>query len=726
MKKVLRIFILLLCVATLLAPTASALVPYSTYTYDIDGNYVESPHAYVPDRMVNSAAIGLQTNMKTPSDLESDRYENVYIADPNNNRIIVLNKDYTLNAILTTFVNGQGVPDKLDGPKGVFIRDAEGKNEIYVCDSNNARIVVFIGTVDENGKTVDIAFDHIVEAPYSPVMKEGHVYTPVACAVDTAGRIYVVSSTTNEGVISMNSNGDFLGFLGAQRTAPSAWQIFWRMFQTKEQRESLMSQVPTEYNNISIDESGFVFVTTSSLDKKKAASAISTHATSGDFAPVKKLNAQGEDVMMRTGFWPPSGEVTVVHYNNVGHDASTGISQITDVALGPSGVWSICDAVRQRFYTYDSRGKLLYIFGDKGPQLGNSRNLGAICYQGDKFLVLDRTEPSSFTVYKRTAYGDALFAAVENVEERNYDQSAVHWNEVLLRNSNFDEAYIGIGDSLYRAGDYKGAQEYYRSAYDAEGYSKCFSRIRKGWIEKYILVIPIAIVVIAWALSRFFKYANKVNEKGQVLKEKRSFWEAFLYGAHVIFHPFDGFWDLKHEKRGNFKAGIFFVAITIVGFIYSDIGKSFWYQPNPEGIDFFNEILGVVVPLALWCVGNWCLTTLFEGEGSFKDIVLAACYSVIPLPMMMIPATLLTHILTLEESAIIDLLIGIGYVWAAFLLFFGVMVTHDYSFGKNILTVAGTLVAMVFIMFIAVLFSGLLSKISSFIVNIFLELSLRV
>ena len=719
MKKVLRAIVLFLCVAALLIPEASALVPYTTYTYDIDGNYVDSPHAYVPDRMVSSYDIGLTKELALPSDLETDDYENVYLADPANNRIVILNQDYTLNTIITGFVNGEGVPDRLEAPQGVFIRE----NDLYVCDSKNARIVVFSEVV-EDGVITDVVFDHIVEAPYSPVMKEGYVYTPIACAVDTAGRIYVVSSTTNEGIISMNAAGDFLGFLGAQRTAPSAWEIFWRMFQTKEQRSSLVSQVPTEYNNISIDESGFIFATTSSLNAKKAESAIASHATSGDFAPVKKLNAQGEDVMMRTGFWPPSGEVTVVHYGNVSRDAVHGTSLVTDVALGPNGIWSICDARRQRFYTYDSQGKLLYIFGDNGPQLGNNMNLGAICYQGDKFLSLDRAT-NSITVYKRTAYGDDLFSAVRNVEERNYDQSAVHWKEVLLRNSNFDEAYIGIGDSLYRAGDYAGAQEYYSYAYNAKGYSKCFSRIRKGWIEKYILVIPIVIIAVAWALSRFFKYANKVNEKGQVMKEKRTFWEAFLYGFHVIFHPFDGFWDLKHEKRGNFKAGGFFVALTIIGYIYNDIGQSFWFVPNNPGIDFFNEILGVLVPLGLWALGNWCLTTLFEGEGSFKDILLAACYSVLPLPLMMIPATILTHVLTLDESAVITLLVGIGYVWTGFLLFFGVMTTHDYTFGKNILTVVGTLVAMVFIMFIAVLFSGLLSKITGFIVNIFLELSLR-
>jgi len=721
MKKALRVFLLILCIAALLAPQVSALVPYTTYTYDIDGAFVESPHAYVPDRTYSSTDMGLTVPLSSPSDITSDEDGNLYLSDPVNHRIVILNSDYTVNTTLKRFLNDQGVPDDFNAPRGLFIKD----NEIFICDTENNRIVVFRKTTDESGKITSVAFNRIIVAPESTAFPEGSVYKPIACAVDTAGRIYVVSSTTNLGIISMNAGGEFLGFLGAQKTSPSAFQVFWRMFQTKEQRSALESLVPTEYNNVSIDESGFVFATISSLDKEKVKSAIAAKSTSGDYAPVKKLNAQGIDVMLRTGFYPPSGEVTVVNYMNIGEGANTDVSTIIDVALGESGMWTIVDGIRQRFYTYDRQGNLLFVYGDYGPQIGNNVAISAICYQKDKFISLDKNS-NTMTVYKRTAYGEDLLAAIRNVEERNYDQSAIYWEKVLLRNSNFDEAYIGIADSHYRAGNYEKAQEYYAHAYDAEGYSKCYTKMRKDWIEKYIILIPVVIVVLCVAISKFFGYAAKVNLAGQVMKEKRTFKEAILYAFHVIFHPFDGFWDLKHEKRGNFKAGIFIVALTIFAYAYNGIGKSFWYDPHNAGISIFGELTGVLVPFALWVVSNWCLTTLFEGEGSFKDICLATCYSLLPLPIMMIPATILTHILTLDESAIITLLIGIGYVWTGFLLFFGVMVTHDYSFSKNILTVLGTLVGMVVIMFLALLFSGLLSKIVSFVINIYTEISLRV
>ena len=157
MKKALRVILLLICIAALLAPCASALVPYTTYTYDIDGNYVESPHAYVPDRTVSSADMGLKTGLSTPTDIVSDEAGNLYLADPNNNRIVILNADYTLNVIVSRFLNGQGVPDSFEKPRGLFVKD----DEIFVCDTENNRIVVFDKTCDENGKITSVDFDRV-------------------------------------------------------------------------------------------------------------------------------------------------------------------------------------------------------------------------------------------------------------------------------------------------------------------------------------------------------------------------------------------------------------------------------------------------------------------------------------------------------------------------------------------------------------------------------------
>ena len=48
MKKLNRILLLALALIMLLPSVISATVPYSTYTYSIDGEVLDSPDAYVP------------------------------------------------------------------------------------------------------------------------------------------------------------------------------------------------------------------------------------------------------------------------------------------------------------------------------------------------------------------------------------------------------------------------------------------------------------------------------------------------------------------------------------------------------------------------------------------------------------------------------------------------------------------------------------------------------
>ena len=77
------------------------------------------------------------------------------------------------------------------------------------------------------------------------------------------------------------------------------------------------------------------------------------------------------------------------------------------------------------------------------------------------------------------------------------------------------------------------------------------------------------------------------------------------------------------------------------------------------------------------------------------------------------------------ETDIIGFIGTLAFIWLGILVFFGTMVTHDYSLGKNFVTILGTLIAMVFIMFIAVLFTTLIGKIVSLITNIVTEIQYR-
>ena len=726
MKK--RIFnaILLVLIAVLLfsGVTASAYESYETYTYSIDGEPLKSPTAYSAETVVNSAKMGLTTKLQEANDIVADHLGNIYIADKANNRIVVLDAEqYVVIAEISSYLDENNQPQTLNSPTGLFVTDPTitvgGESYIYICDSGNKRIVIF-----------DREYNYVktIVKPDSELISE-RAFVPYAIAVDIYGRIFVVSRTCYEGVIVLSSDGEFTGFIGAQKLVSSFFELIWRNFMTEEQKENTEQTTTTAFNNITVDKDGFVYVTISfnSTDDKKqqVASLKSKDAT---YSPVKKLNSTGAEIMKRNGFFDPGGEVGIFYPEEA--------SNIVDVALGAEGAWTILDNLkihgesRSRLFTYDNNGNLLYAFGNSGEQLGNGENLVALTYQVVngvyKIVVLDNAVGNyKITVYSPTEYCDTITAALKNQNEHKYATSIDYWQDVLTRNNNFDLAYIGIGKALFNQGKYEEAMEMLKGAYETDYYSKAFAEIRKDVISKWLLPLLIAVIALIVLSLKFLGYAKRVNKATALVVGRKTYWQELLYAFHLVFHPFDGYWDLKHEPRGSVRAGSTILGITVLAFFYQAIGQGYIFSPRENYSSVFVQMVSVVIPFGLWVVANWCLTTLFDGEGSFKDVYIATCYSLAPLPIFIVISTVLTNVLTVTEGTIPSLLVTIGYVWVGILLFFGTLVTHDYSMGKNIITVLGTIVAMAIIMFIAILFSSLVVKMVTFLISLFTEIGNR-
>ncbi|MBQ0010897.1 MAG: YIP1 family protein, partial [Ruminococcus sp.] len=444
---------------------------------------------------------------------------------------------------------------------------------------------------------------------------------------------------------------------------------------------------------------------------------------------VKRMNSAGDDITVRNGFFIPAGEINFMPgMKNATSEFITGPSSLVDVAIGPNGMWSVLDQKRSRIYTYDAEGNLLFAFGDIGHQLGNLSQPTAMTYFGADLYVLD----SGITIYKRTEYGDVIDNALYYNRIRNYSSALENWQEILKRNNNFDAAYVGVGKNLYSQGHYAEAMEFFKTANDTENYSEAFKALRREWVGKYFLVVVAVIVVVLVLVVKGLSYVGKVNKAGDTKVGKRTFKEELLYAFYVMVHPFDGFWDLKHEKCGSVRAAIAVLVLAAASLAYKNVGSGYLYSATTSGKgtsvgSVFTGIASVAIPLLLWCIANWCLTTLFDGEGTLKDIFITSCYSLMPIPVLIIPTTIASNFLTLDpaENNFVTLLTGLALVWVGLLLFFGIMTTHGYSMGLNIGMTILTIVAMLFIVFLCMLFTNLITRMVSFITDIVLEISYR-
>lgn len=198
------------------------------------------------------------------------------------------------------------------------------------------------------------------------------------------------------------------------------------------------------------------------------------------------------------------------------------------------------------------------------------------------------------------------------------------------------------------------------------------------------------------------------------------------YVFHVIFHPFDGFWDLKFEKRGSLKAAITFIILTIATLTIEKQNTGFLYNENRlSELNVVVDIITVILLYVLWCVANWCTTSLMDGKGRMIDILIAVGYATFPITLIRLPLVAFSHMITANEGSFYYVFGTISYLWFLFLLFTGTMITHQYSVSKTIVTCIITVVGMGIIMFIGLLFFNVIQEMITFVLTIYKEIRFR-
>lgn len=704
------LFSLLVVGLGLALPAAADTVPYSTYTYSYAGDYQASPHAFVP--VTSYSSFEGTGALKSPEDIVTDSRGRVLVADSGNNRVLVLDEEYQFLTELTGYPSGDGETLAMNDPSGLFL---DSRDHLYVADTGNGNLVEF---------DADYGFVRIIPAPRAELLPDGFDYRPTALAVDGMNRFYVISSGTNMGVITFDTEGVFEGFIGAQKVQTDTLSKFWRSIMSEEQLSRIEKNVPVSFNNIAIDQKGFIYVTTSSIDAYRLQQSISSRSSSSDYAPVKKLNPSGVDVLKRTGFFPPVGDLNFDPYIGQGKKNA---SALTEVAVRDNDIYSVVDSKYNKIFTYDEYGNLLYVFGGTGTVDGVFTSLVSIAYQGERLLALDSSR-NSITVFEKTEYGQLIDKAINLQRDRKFSETIPIWREIEKYNNNYDLAYIGIGKSLLEEGEYREAMSYFEAVSNKEYYSKALKKYRAGFLKSFAILIPVLAVAIIWLVTRFFRFAKRYNLEHRSAGGKRPLRDELMYAFHILFHPFDGFWDLKHEKRGGMRGATILLALAVLAMIIKDFMSGYLYADldKTASLSIAGTLTNILVPFFLWCIANWCLTTLMDGKGTFRDIYVATAYSLTPVTLLVIPATLLSNVLIMEELAFVSYAIGAGMFWAGLLIVFGCMTTHDYSLSKNIVVCLLSILGIAIILFLAFLFFNVTSRLITFVQNIITELSFRI
>jgi tetratricopeptide (TPR) repeat protein len=678
--------------------------PHLSYTYNYWGKAVPAPLAYLPTDVIDGQRLGVGS-LNVPRDIEGSPSNRVYVLDSGNNRLLCFDESWNLVYTVTEFLN-DGKSDGFRNPTGMCVTEEE---HVYVADQGKARLI----ELDENGM-----FVREIGPPQSNlegVIPDGFRYLPADVAVDQAGRIYVVSVNTFDGLVRFNSAGVFEGFVGAPRVTPTLVDLFWYNFATKAQKERMALFLPTEFSSIHIDSRGFVYVTVAGRVEDES---------------IKRLNPSGSDILARKGFFPPSGDLDKDLRRN---------QRFVDVLPREYGIYSVLESHTGRIFTYDSGGHLLYVFGGTGSRTGTfSSTPRAMTSLGDRLLVLENN--GRITVFRPTEYATSIHQSIEYYEKGDFVRSTESLERVLMLNANYDQAYSGIGRALFRAGDTVKAMAYFQLGYDVTGYSKAYEVYRQDFVEEHFGIIASLIVALLLLLVGYRRWLSRTADQrkqrliastagaanGHLFASVKRVWREVVYSFHLIFHPIEGFAELKHEKKGSAVSATLLLGFLVAAYLLMRRYTGFVVKPSSTSeVNVTMEVLGVLVPFALWCVVNWAFTSLMDGKGTLRDVYVATAYALVPIAIIVVPLTIWSNFIVEREVGLYSLALSVGIGWAALLVIIGTGLTHDYSSGKTVLTVILTVVGIATSIFLILLFFDTVGQVVTFVRDVYAEVQFR-
>lgn len=666
-------------------------VAYDTFTISSNG-LVGTQEAYLVNNVISKIKIKGTNDYYIIQDPLEMYYENLsnylYVVDGGSKTvspaILKIKNDFSEGEII-----GNGY---LNAPQGVFVTSNNTTDQsddlIYVADYGLQKVVVY----DTN--------NHLVKEfgkPTHPLYGESVIFKPSKIVVDHVGTMYIVDASNGNGLVQLTSDGEFLGYFGANFTNPSFSYIIRFMFASKEQKEKLYRKpiVPT---NMAIDNDGL----------------ITTVTKNGGEYSLKRLNIAGDNLLTPT-------------YNftsNLFNDVSVGkINNIYAV----SGDGYICE--------YDVNGDLLFGFGGKNNIAGDYVGLfnNPISIEVDDNYNLYVIDNKKITTFIPTEFCNYVHKAIDLYQNGLYAESREPWEQVLQLNNMFDLAHRGIGKAFLIEQEYNQALYHFELAKDVNGYSDAYWELRNASLMNFLgyFIIGLVIVLIVYYILKLLEKKNILMSLGYVkqffayikkqLLKVRLFKE-IGYLFRMFKHPADTFYQIKHHNVISSLTATLLYIILFVELILSKVFTGFIFNTDDiETISLMGIFVSSIAIILLFVLCHYLISSIVQGNGKLKHVYIATIASFAPVIILLPILTFISRFLTLNEAFIYSFGTIIIWGWSFILLFMMIKEIQELEFGETIINILLTAITMILFVAFGFLLYALANQIISFIKEFIME-----
>ena len=622
----------LLC-ALICVPTQARSSTTYNYTISVDGDWIRTQDAYVP------GAIYLRDmGLSEPEDIFI-KDDTLYVADSGNARVIAYNMTDGTHTVI-----GEGT---LVSPCGIFVTD---DGTVYVADCKAPAVFIF---------SADGTLIQTISTPDSYLFGKTSVYAPKNVVVSTQGNIYVVGDGAHEGLMQFDFDGTFQGYFAANKRSLTLLEYIQELIYTDAQKAKSVSRIAQPIYNIDITSQDLIFSVTQAANKYSAGAGVGAKSHN----LVQLHNLGGNNILSKE-------ESMHDEWNFV--DIASGI-YANSYALTQTGL----------IYEYDSSGNLVFSFG--GRAMSDDKNglitdAAAIDVDKDGFIyVLDR-ERALVQIFVPTDFAVATQKAIYYLETGNYEDSEEIWNEVLKLNGMSRIAHLGLGKTLLHQERYSEALEQFKIANDRKNYSTAYWELRGAWLDKNIFWLLGGIVIlIAGAVI-----IRRVT-KNRPRKAKPRIVSDVLYIGNILRHPIDSLYYLNRGERGSVVSASIVYLIGLIVFMLDMLcrGFIFGFARFKNSSPFFLPIAYVAV-LGLFILGNYMVSSINDGKGTFKQVYITTAYALSPYIIVTPFIVALTYALTLNEAFLITFPWTVTLIWLFVVLFITISETHAYSFKATV------------------------------------------
>ncbi len=670
MKRILFFsFIIGILLVTAVPTHADSTSPYTTWAIGPAGWLVMTQDAYTPYDEIDLDISGAEDMFITDDGV-------IYVADTGNGRIVKLNANYEVDTIY-----GE---EELSAPSGLFV-DEEGT--IFVTDARQDMIYIF----DAAGNVVN-SFGR----PDEPLFGQNRQFLPRKIAVDARENLYIISEGSVNGIVQMNTNGDFIGYFGANTASMSLKMILQRTFLTEEQLDQFIKNEAASPSNLTIDEQSLVFTVT---------------AGTNDWESIRRYTVSGKNIYPE--IW--------------------GSTSFRDIDVSQDGLVLAVDA-DGFLVEYDLNGRMLFLFGakDTGNQrLGTLTNPTAVERHGEFIYVLDK-DKNALVVYETTAFAREVHEGVRLYIDGYYREAQPYFEDILNQNGSLIMAYQGIADAHFKAGNYPTALANYRYAEDRSGYSQAYWELRNQVLQQYLSQVFLGLIGVSLVfqvgkrVERRYRWFDPIRDWFHRLKQIKLI-DDFLFMFRFIKQPADSFYYIKKDLRGSLGFALLIYVAVIVIRILSLYVTGFVFNPfsSVSYIPIEYEITITLGLILLWNAANYLISTISDGEGRVRDVVIGTAYSLFPYLLIALPVALISNVLTLNEIFLHDFTLNLMWVWVGIMLFIMVKEIHNYSFSETVRNVLLTLFTMGLFVLTGYILYVLFTQLFDFVSAILQEVRLR-